>query len=68
MALTLRKNTGNNPLTYDQLDNNFEYFTGSYMSASHVPGVLTFDSVSTPITGSGQVLYSSSGYFYFNNI
>ena len=30
MALILRKNTGNDPLTYDQLDGNFEYFTGSH--------------------------------------
>jgi hypothetical protein len=30
MALILRKNTGNDPLTYEQLDGNFEYFTGSH--------------------------------------
>jgi hypothetical protein len=65
--LTLRSVKGS-PLTFEELDGNFEYFTGSYMTASYVPGVLTFNPIETPLTGSGQLFYSSSGTFYFDNI
>jgi hypothetical protein len=45
MPLILRQNTGNDPLTYEQLDGNFEYFTGSHA----ITGSLV---VSEGITGS----------------
>ena len=64
MALTLRKNTGNDPLTFNQLDDNFEFFTGSYLTASHSPGALTFDPITTPTVVEGGMFYSSSGNFY----
>jgi hypothetical protein len=52
MALILRKNTGINPLTYDQLDGNFEYFTGSHA----VTGSLTVSgSALTPLILVGSV-------------
>jgi hypothetical protein len=34
------------------------------MVASHVPGVLTFDTITTTITGSNQISYSPSGGFH----
>jgi hypothetical protein len=61
--LTLRSIKGS-PLTHDEMDGNFEYLTGSYMVASHVPGVLTFDTITTTITGSNQISYSPSGGFH----
>jgi hypothetical protein len=61
--LTLRSTKGS-ALTYAEMDGNFEYFTGSYMTASHVPGVLTFDAITSSITGSGQISYSPSGGFH----
>lgn len=67
MGITLRLVKGS-ALTNQEIDGNFEYLTGSYMTASYVPGVLTFNQLSSSITGSGQIFYSSSGYFYFNNI
>jgi len=52
MALTLRKNNGNDPLTYDQLDGNFEYFTGSH----DVTGSLTISGSSlTPLVLVGSI-------------
>jgi hypothetical protein len=52
MALTLRKNTGSEPLTYNQLDGNFEYFTGSHA----VTGSLTVSgSALTPLILVGSV-------------
>lgn len=52
MALTLRKNTGSEPLTYNQLDGNFEYFTGSHA----VTGSLTISgSALTPLILVGSV-------------
>jgi hypothetical protein len=42
--LTLRSTKGS-ALTNEELDGNFEYFTGSYMSASHSPGAFTFDPI-----------------------
>ena len=52
MALILRKNTGNDPLTYDQLDGNFEYFTGSHA----ITGSLTVSgSALTPLILVGSV-------------
>jgi len=52
MALILRKNTGNDPLTYDQLDGNFEYFTGSHA----VSGSLTVSGLAlTPLILGGSV-------------
>ena len=65
--LTLRSQKSSS-LTFEELDGNFEYFTGSYMTASHSPGALTFNPITTPLTGSGQLFYSSSGTFYFDNI
>jgi hypothetical protein len=64
--LTLRKTKGSS-LTFDEMDGNFEYFTGSYASASYVPGVLVFDTTITPNDVSGTLFYSSSGIFYFEN-
>jgi hypothetical protein len=55
MALTLRKNTGDNPLTYNQLDSNFEYFTGSHA----VTGSLV---VSGGITGSLSGTATTASY------
>jgi len=60
--LTLRSTKGS-ALTHAEMDGNFEYFTGSYMTASHVPGVLTFDATTSSITGSGQIYFSPSGGF-----
>jgi hypothetical protein len=34
------------------------------MTASHVPGVLTFNTITSLITGSNQVYYSPSGGFH----
>ena len=61
--LTLRQIKGS-PLTITEMDGNFEYFTGSYMTASHVPGVLTFNPITSSISGSGQISYSPSGGFH----
>jgi hypothetical protein len=33
-----------------------------------IPGVLVFNSISTPITTEAKIFYSSSGIFYFGNI
>jgi len=72
MPITYRNIKGS-PLTINESDGNFEFFTGSYASASHVPGVLVFDSTSTPNTGSNTLFYSSSckfytGDFYFGHL
>jgi hypothetical protein len=64
--LTLRSTKGS-ALTNDELDGNFEYFSGSYMSASHTPGTLTFDPISTPSVITGGMFYSSSGNFYIES-
>jgi hypothetical protein len=61
--LTLRSIKGSS-LTYDEVDGNFEYFMDSYMTASHVPGVLTFNPITSSISGSGQISYSPSGGFH----
>ena len=61
--LTLRSIKGSS-LTYDEVDGNFEYFTGSYMTASHVPGVLTFSPITSSISGSDQISYSPNGGFH----
>ena len=55
MGLILRKNTGNEPLTYEQLDGNFEYFTGSHA----ITGSLV---VSGGITGSLLGTASTASY------
>jgi len=67
MAITYRKTKGT-ALTFAELDGNFEYFTGSYLTASHVPGVLTFDSINPPDTGSSTISYSPSGGFHIGNL
>ena len=64
--LTLRSIKGS-ALTNDELDGNFEYFTGSYYTASHVSGALTFDPISTPSVVTGGMFYSSSGIFYIES-
>jgi hypothetical protein len=64
--LTLRSVKGS-ALTNDELDGNFEYFTGSYMSASHTPGTLTFNPITTPSVITGGMFYSSSGTFYIES-
>ena len=64
--LTLRSTKGS-ALTNEELDGNFEYFTGSYMSASHSPGAFTFDPISTPSVVAGGMFYSSSGTFYIES-
>ena len=64
--LTLRSTKGS-ALTNTELDGNFEYFTGSYMSASHSPGALTFNPISTPSVVTGGMFYSSSGAFYIES-
>jgi hypothetical protein len=61
--LTLRKTKGS-ALTLAEMDGNFEYFTGSYMTASQVPGALTFNPILTPTVVEGGMFYSSSGNFY----
>jgi hypothetical protein len=61
--LTLRKTKGS-ALTLAEMDGNFEYFTGSYMTASQVPGALTFNPILTPAVVEGGMFYSSSGNFY----
>jgi hypothetical protein len=66
MAITYRKTKGS-PLTFQELDANFEYLTGSYLTASHVPGVLTFDSINTSTTGSNTISYLPSGGFQAGN-
>ena len=66
MAIIYRKTKGA-ALTFAELDGNFEYLTGSYLTASHVPGVLTFDSINTSNTGSNTISYSPSGGFHIGN-
>jgi hypothetical protein len=64
MGLILRQNTGNDPLTYAQLDGNFEYFTGSHA----ITGSLV---VSGNITGTllGTASISNvSNYVDSNNV
>jgi hypothetical protein len=64
--LTLRKTKGS-ALTNNEIDGNFEYFAESYLTASHTPGTLTFDSISTPSVVTGGMFYSSSGAFYIES-
>jgi hypothetical protein len=61
--LTLRSVKGS-ALTIPEMDGNFEYFTGSYMTASYTPGALTFNPILTPTIVEGGMFYSSSGNFY----
>ena len=65
MAITYFK-IKESSLTFAELDANFEYFTGSILTASHVPGVLTFDSANSS-TGSSTISYSPSGGFHIGN-
>ena len=67
MAITYRKTKGT-ALTFAELDANFEYFTGSYLTASHASGVLIFDSINTSDTGSNTISYSPSGGFHIGNL
>jgi hypothetical protein len=58
MPLILRKNTGQKQLTFDQLDNNFEYFTGSHA----VTGSLTLSgSILTPLILVGSLRNFTGG-------
>jgi hypothetical protein len=52
MPLKLRKNNGSDPLTWNELDGNFEYFTGSHA----VTGSLVISgSGNTPLLMVGSV-------------
>lgn len=64
MALILRKNTGNDPLTYDQLDGNFEYFTGSHAITGSlvVSGGITGTLLGTASTASFVTLAQTASY------
>ena len=64
MALTLRKNTGSEPLTYNQLDGNFEYFTGSHAVTGSlvVSGGITGSLLGTSSTASFATLAQTASY------
>ena len=64
MPLNLRKNTGNDPLTYDQLDGNFEYFTGSHAITGSlvVSGGITGTLLGTASTASFVTLAQTASF------
>jgi hypothetical protein len=64
MPLNLRKNTGNDPLTYEQLDGNFEYFTGSHAVTGSlvVSGDITGTLLGTASTASFVTLAQTASY------
>ena len=64
MPLILRKNTGNDPLTYDQLDGNFEFFTGSHAITGSlvVSGGITGTLLGTASTASFVTLAQTASY------